>query len=163
MCPCHQPEENSAGTNWPFALRILSESHLRRQWWKHAAPIVERSWECPQVVPKGHILRLNFRRDNELIFKWVDSTVSCWGIILPIQEFDCTWKVRLNENFDNVLRTWFLYDTGDVSGWLDSKFFLVTSVGYQCISLNDRWTITDIRQQYPKRLSVATLIYQIIY
>ena len=125
MCPCHQPEEIFAGTIWPFALWILSESHLRRRWWKHAAPIVERSWERSKVVPKVDMLRLDFRKDNELIGKWVDSMVGCRGIMFPIGDFDSAWNARLKDKFDAVLRIWFLYDTENVSGWLDSSHFFL--------------------------------------
>ena len=47
--------------------------------------------------------------------------------------------------------------------WIPVISFCVIYVGYQCILLNDCWMITNIHQQYPKRLSIVTLIYHIIY
>ena len=62
------------------------------------------------------MLRMNFRKDNELIGKLVDSMVGCRGIMLPVGDFYSAWNARLNDKFDAVLRTWFLYDTENVSG-----------------------------------------------
>ena len=67
------------------------------------------------------MIRLNFIKYKYLIGKCVESMVGCRGIMLPIEDFDSTWNARLNDKFDAVLRTWFLYDTKDISRRLDSS------------------------------------------
>ena len=93
------------------------------------------------------MLRLNFRKDNEIIGKWVDSMVGCRVIMLPIGYFDSVWNSSLNEKFYAVPRTWFLYNTEDVSGWLDSSHFF-DDFCWLTMYISE-WSLKD-QQYFPK-------------